>query len=105
MVQKNPNQALHLINQLTSLIVHCLCLCLPLVQTLDIVREGGLGGEGANLPVLDPTEHRAEAGVRGSRLGAGARLVLKKRKLINLTILFICFFELFFSYNYSKTFS
>ena len=79
-----------------SLIVHCLCLCLPLVQTLDIVREGGLGGEGANLPVLDPTEHGAEAGVRGPRLGAGARLVLEKKKLFNLINLFVCFFRAVF---------
>ena len=83
MVQReSSNLTLHHINQLTSLIVLCSSLCLPLVQTLDIVREGGLGCEGANLPVLDPTEYRAETGVRGPGLGAGARLVLKENKHI-----------------------
>ena len=73
---------------------------LPLVQTLYVVGEGSLGREGANLPVLDPTEHGAEAGVRGPGLGARARLVLREKKQI--IILFICMFifTLFFSYNY-----
>ena len=49
---------------------------LPLVETLHVVGEGGLGCEGPDLPVLDPTEHRAEAGVGGPGFGAGARLIL-----------------------------
>ena len=72
------------------------CVKLPLVQTLDVVREGCLGSEGPDLPVLDPTEHGAEAGVRGPRLGAGARLVLEKKKLFNLINLFVCFFRAVF---------
>ena len=75
---------------------------LPLVKTLNIVGEGSLGCEGANLPVLDPTEHGAEAGVRGPGLGAGARLVLDEKK--HIIILFICLFifTLFFSSVYIK---
>ena len=49
---------------------------LPLVETLHVVGEGGLGCEGPDLPVLDPTQHRAEAGVGGPGFGAGARLIL-----------------------------
>ena len=69
---------------------------LPLVKTLNVVSEGSLGCEGANLPVLDPTEHGAEAGVRGPGLGAGARLVLEEKK--HIIILFICLFSRCFSH-------
>ena len=59
-----------------SVNVYVCIVTLPLVETLDVVREGGLGCKGPDLPVLDPTEHAAEAGVGGPGLGAGARLIL-----------------------------
>ena len=55
---------------------HFLLQYVPLVETLHVVGEGGLGCEGPDLPVLDPAEHGAEAGVGGPGLGAGARLIL-----------------------------
>ena len=51
---------------------------LPLVETLYVVSEGGLGREGPNLPVFDPAEHAAEAGVGRPGLCPGARLVLDR---------------------------
>ena len=78
------------------------CVKLPLVQTLDVVREGCLGSEGPDLPVLDPTQHAAEAGVRGPGLGAGTRLILNI--IMHYTFIFYCIF-LSISYGLYLTFS
>ena len=80
----------------------CVIEKLPLVEALDVVREGCLGSEGPNLPVLDPAQHAAEAGVGGSGLGAGTRLILNI--IMHYTFIFYCIF-LSISYRMYLTFS